>query len=487
MNHQSITALSHALSTKSCSSLELTTDFLKQIRQYHHLNAFISIDENMAIQQAKQADNLILKGLATSLTGIPMAHKDIFCTTSLKTTCASKMLAHFQSPYAATLVHDLDEQGVIMLGKTNMDEFAMGSTNESSYFGPVKNPWDLTCVPGGSSGGSAAAVAASLCAFATGSDTGGSVRQPAAFCGISGLKPTYGLISRYGMVAFASSLDTAGLFAHSAEDLAIILQQVARHDEKDSTSIHTSIPQYLNACKAPLNHLKIGLPRCFFHDDIEPAIQTAVLEAVRQFEKMGASIIEIDLTSFENWVPCYYVLACAEASSNLSRYDGIRFGYRTPEFDSLRSLITNSREEGFGPEVKRRILTGTHVLSAGYYDDYYVKAQKVRRLIRDEFKNALSTVDLILGPTTPTCAFPIGEKPSNPTHHYLADIFTVGANLAGVPALSIPAGLNQAGLPIGIQLIGSHFDEARLLQAAYHFQQQTDWHLKRPSLNGDNL
>ncbi len=487
MNHQSLIELTNALKTKAISSVELTTDYLNRIHQYSELNAFISVDKDLALQNAQTADNRLQQGMGSALTGIPMAHKDIFCTQTLRTTCGSKMLANFQSPYAATLVQDLELQGVVLLGKTNMDEFAMGSTNESSFFGSVKNPWDLTRVPGGSSGGSAAAVAASLCAFATGSDTGGSIRQPAAFCGISGLKPTYGLISRYGMVAFASSLDTAGLFARSAEDIALVLQSVARHDEKDSTSVQTSIPNYLESVKAPVERLKIGLPRSFFHDDVDAEIQQAVLEAVRQLEHMGAEIVELDLNLLPHWVPCYYVLACAEASSNLSRYDGIRYGHRSAHSDSLRTLITQSRDEAFGLEVKRRILTGTHVLSAGYYDDYYVQAQKVRRLIRDEFRQTLTQVDVILGPTTPTCAFPLGQKPTNPTQVYLADIFTVGANLAGLPALSIPGGMSASGLPIGIQLLGAHFDEARLLQLAHHYQQQTQWHLMQPSLKGDSL
>lgn len=487
MNDQSITALSQALTAKTISAVELTHDYLKRIRQHSELNAFISVDEDLALHSAKAADQRIQQGLGGALTGIPMAHKDIFCTQVLRTTCGSKMLEHFQSPYDATLVQDLEKQSVVLLGKTNMDEFAMGSTNESSYFGPVKNPWDLTRVPGGSSGGSAAAVSASLCAFATASDTGGSIRQPAAFCGISGLKPTYGLVSRYGMVAFASSLDTAGLLARSAEDLALILQYVARHDEKDSTSISSSTPDYLKSIHAPIDRLKVGLPRRFFHDDVEPDIQQAVLDAVHQFEQMGATIVELDLPLLSQWVPCYYVLACAEASSNLSRYDGIRFGHRSAHHDSLRELITQSRNEGFGLEVKRRILTGTHVLSAGYYDDYYMQAQKVRRLIRDECRQVLTQVDVILGPTTPTCAFSLGQKPTNPTQTYLADIFTVGANLAGLPALSIPAGINASGLPIGIQLIGAHFDEARLLQLAHHYQQQTPWHAMRPDLKGDEL
>lgn len=487
MNLQSLNKLSHALHNKTISSVELTTEYLKRIQRYQALNAFISIDEENALYEAKIADQLLQQNRGTPLTGIPMAHKDIFCTKTMHTTCGSKMLANFKSPYQATLVKHLESQGVVLLGKTNMDEFAMGSTNESSFFGAVKNPWDQTCVPGGSSGGSAAAVAASLSVFATASDTGGSIRQPSAFCGISGLKPTYGLVSRFGMIAFASSLDQAGIMATSAEDIALVLQAIAKFDENDSTSVKAEIPNYKKACVTPLKSLKIGLPRCFLHSDVEPEIQKAVLDAVKLYELSGAEIIDIDLSMQPHWIPCYYMIACAEASSNLSRYDGVRYGHRSTKANTLRDLITHSREEGFGQEVKRRILTGTHLLSAGYYDAYYVQAQKVRRLIRDELKQALSEVDVILGPTTPTCAFKLNEKTLKPTQHYLADTFTVGANLAGLPAMSIPGGFNKAGLPIGIQLIGAHFDEARLLQIAHHYQSQTNWHLMKPNLNGESL
>jgi aspartyl-tRNA(Asn)/glutamyl-tRNA(Gln) amidotransferase subunit A len=486
MTLQTLTELSQSLQRKTISAVELTTEFLNRIQQHQNLNTFISIDEESAIEAARRADKCLNTGNAPALTGIPMAHKDIFCTKTMRTTCGSKMLANFISPYAATIVDDLEQQGVVLLGKTNMDEFAMGSTNESSYFGPVKNPWNLTLVPGGSSGGSAAAVAANLCALATGSDTGGSIRQPAAFCGISGLKPTYGLISRYGMVAYASSLDTAGMMAHSAEDLALVLQSIARFDNKDSTSAVTSIPHYLEKTYAPLGKLRLGLPRCFMQGDIDPDIQQAVTEAIHQLEQMGAQIIEVDLQYHAYWIPCYYMIACAEASSNLARFDGIRFGHRSAASSSLETLITQSREEGFGIEVKRRILTGTHVLSAGFYDDYYLHAQKVRRLIRDELLEVLSSVDCLLGPTTPTCAFRIGETKQTASQRYLADIFTVGANLAGLPALSIPGGFSQAGLPIGIQLIGAHFNEARLLQIAHHYQQITQWHLMTPNFKGEN-
>jgi aspartyl-tRNA(Asn)/glutamyl-tRNA(Gln) amidotransferase subunit A len=409
-----------------------------------------------------------------------MALKDLFCTQRMNTTCGSKMLAQFQAPYEATLATNLYHQGALLLGKTNMDEFAMGSSNEYSYFGSVKNPWDKERVPGGSSGGSAAAVAAGLIPFSIGSDTGGSIRQPAAFCGISGIKPTYGLISRYGMVAYASSLDQAGPLARRAEDLALVLQAMAGFDPKDSTSVETPIPDYYSELNKPLAPLKIGLPSCFFQPQVQGEIQEAIHSAVKVFESMGAQIIPLELKQHALWVPCYYVLACAEASSNLSRYDGLRFGHRSTKASTLTKLIRATRSEGFGMEVKRRILTGTHVLSAGFYDAYYLQAQKIRRLIQEELLDALKSVDIILGPTTPTCAFKIGERISDPIQNYLADVFTVAANLAGLPALSLPAGFSQ-GLPIGLQLMGKHFSEALLLQAAYHYQQQTHWHLASPN------
>ena len=474
MHTQSLRALTQSLQTKQLSSVELTQYYLKRIHEAKALNAFISIDEEQALLAAAAADVLLKNGTGKPLTGIPIAHKDIFCTKTMPTTCGSKMLANFYAPYAATIVRRLEEQGTILLGKTNMDEFAMGSSNENSHFGPVKNPWNPKCVPGGSSGGSAAAVAAGLVPFATGSDTGGSVRQPAAFCGISGLKPTYGLISRFGMVAYASSLDQAGALAHSADDLALILQAMAGFDENDSTSARQPIPDYSAALNKPLKSMRIGLPSCFFHSEVATTIQQAIHAAVAIFKEAGATIIELDLTLQSLWVPCYYVIASAEASSNLSRYDGIRFGHRTNQADTLQELIMRSRSEGFGAEVKRRILTGTHVLSAGYFDAYYVQAQKIRRMIQQELVSALSTVDIILGPTTPSCAFELGEKITDPTQRYFA------ANLAGLPALSIPAGFNDNGLPIGMQFIGAHFNEATLLQMAHFYQQNTTWHNARP-------
>lgn len=479
MHRLSLMDMSYALKARTFSSLELTEHYLTRIGDSSAINAFISINAEGALARAAVADALLRKGQAHPLTGIPMAHKDIFCTTTMPTTCGSKMLSNFNSPYAATVVERLDQQGAVLLGKTNMDEFGMGSSNENSYFGPVKNPWNLLHVSGGSSGGSAAAVAADLVPFATGSDTGGSIRQPSAFCGVSGLKPTYGLISRFGLVAYASSLDQAGPIAHSAEDLALILQTMAGFDVRDSTSVNQPIPDYHAALAKPLMAKRIGLPTCFFHPDVHPDIQESILSAVKLFEQAGSTIIEIDLPLQDLWVPCYYVIACAEASSNLSRYDGIRYGHRAPDAHTYQSLITRSRSEGFGLEVKRRILAGTHLLSSGNFDNYYLQAQKVRQMIQAELQTALSEVELILGPTTPTGAFKLGEQTTSPTQRYLADIFTVSANLAGLPALSIPVGFS-AGIPIGMQLIGNHFSEKNLLNAAHHYQKWTDWHLQRP-------
>lgn len=483
MHKQSIRSLIQSLQAKQFSSVELVQHYLARIQQATSLNAFISIDEDHAITMAKHADALLKKGNAPVLAGIPMAHKDIFCTKVMPTTCASKMLANFTAPYDATIVTRFREHGSIMLGKTNLDEFAMGSTNESSYYGPVKNPWNQDHTPGGSSGGSAAAVAARLVPFATATDTGGSIRQPAAFSGVSGLKPTYGLLSRFGQIAYASSLDQAGILANSADDIALTLQAIAGYDERDSTSINQPVPQFTSEFDKPIKPLRIGLPSCFLNAGVDDDVQQAILEAVKIFEQAGAIIVDIDLPLLPYWVPCYYVIACAEASSNLARYDGIRFGYRTPNAHTLRELITRSRSEGFGMQVKRRILTGTHVLSSERFDDYYLHAQKVRRLITNELKDALSQVDIILGPTTPSCAFTLGESQCDSPRYKLTDIFTVAVNLAGLPALSIPAGFS-GGLPIGMQCIGNHFSESRLLQIAHFYQQCTDWHTKIPK--GDN-
>ncbi|HHT0593096.1 TPA: Asp-tRNA(Asn)/Glu-tRNA(Gln) amidotransferase subunit GatA [Legionella anisa] len=480
MEHLSLQQLSQDLHHRKLSSVELTQHYLKQIQKHKDLNAFISLDEDHALLEAQKADHQFKNGDEKILTGIPMALKDLFCTKRMPTTCASKMLEQFQSPYEATLASKLLEQGSILIGKTNMDEFAMGSSNENSYFGAVKNPWNKERVPGGSSGGSAAAVAAGLVPFAIGSDTGGSIRQPAALCGISGIKPTYGLVSRYGMIAYASSLDQAGPLARSAEDLALVLQAMAGFDPKDSTSVNATIPDYYAELKKPLSKLKIGLPSCFFQPQVEQEIQNAIREAVKTFENMGAEIIQLNLELQPLWVPCYYVVACAEASSNLSRYDGLRFGYRSDNASTLTELIRNTRSEGFGMEVKRRIITGTHVLSSGYFDAYYLQAQKIRRLIQEELVTTLKSVDVILGPTSPTCAFKLGEKIADPIQNYLADVFTVAANLAGLPAISIPAGFAK-GLPIGMQLMGKHFGESHLLQIAHHYQQQTNWHLASPN------
>ncbi|MBI2785893.1 MAG: Asp-tRNA(Asn)/Glu-tRNA(Gln) amidotransferase subunit GatA [Legionella longbeachae] len=481
MENMSLKQLSQALHQGKLSSVELTQFYLTKIKKHKDLNAFISLDEAHALLEAQKADQQLKKGHGKILTGIPMALKDLFCTTRMNTTCASKMLANFQAPYEATLVSKLQEQGAILLGKTNMDEFAMGSSNENSYFGAVKNPWDKDRVPGGSSGGSAAAVAAGLIPFAIGSDTGGSIRQPAALTGVCGIKPTYGLISRYGMIAYASSLDQAGPLARNAEDLAIILQAMAGNDPKDSTSVDAIIPDYYAELNKPLSKLKIGLPSCFFQPEVEQEIQNAIHTAVKVFEDMGAEIIDLNLELQSLWVPCYYVVACAEASSNLSRYDGLRFGHRSKKASNITELIRSTRSEGFGVEVKRRILTGTHVLSSGYFDAYYLQAQKIRHLIQKELISTLKSVDVILGPTTPTRAFKLGENIADPIQNYLADIFTVAANLAGLPAISIPAGFAQ-GLPIGMQLMGKHFSESHLLQIAHHFQQQTNWHLASPTL-----
>lgn len=477
MSYQSLNAIRQALQKKEISSCELTKQYLGRIQAHSDLNAFIHVDEKHAYAMAAVADLRIQQGQSGLLTGIPMAHKDIFCTHTMPTTCGSNMLAQFTPPYSATIVKRFEEDGAVLVGKTNMDEFAMGSSTEHSFFGPTKNPWNPDYVPGGSSGGSAAAVGANLIPFATGSDTGGSIRQPAAFCGISGLKPTYGLVSRFGMVAYASSLDQAGPMARSAEDLALILQVMAGFDEQDSTSVSCQIPSYIESLQSALEPVRIGIPTCFFQASVDKEIQEAIQKSVALFEQAGAQIIELDLTLQPYWVPCYYVIACAEASSNLSRYDGIRFGYRASHPNSLLDLITRSRSEGFGVEVKRRILTGTYVLSSGYFDAYYLQAQKVRHMIQQELLQAFTQVDIILGPTTPTCAFKIGQASHDPTQLYLADVFTVAANLAGLPAVSIPAGMSQ-GLPIGMQLMGAHFSETTLLKWAHYYQQCTDWHMR---------
>jgi aspartyl-tRNA(Asn)/glutamyl-tRNA(Gln) amidotransferase subunit A len=480
MTARTLAQLAAGLTARKYSAVELTQEALARVqRAQPRLNALISITAESAQAAAAVADERLAAGKAGPLTGIPMIHKDIFCTAGVLTTCASRMLSNFVSPYDATVVTRLKQAGTVMLGKANMDEFAMGSSNETSFYGPVKNPWDATRVPGGSSGGSAAAVAARLAPFATATDTGGSIRQPAALCGVTGLKPTYGRVSRYGMIAFASSLDQAGVITVSAEDAALTLQAMAGFDPRDSTSVDAPVPDYRAALDAPLAGMKIGILKEFFGEGLTDEVERPVREALATLVKLGAVVKEVSLPSLPLSVPTYYVVAPAECSSNLARFDGVRYGHRCAEPRDLRDLYTRSRAEGFGAEVKRRIMTGTYVLSAGYYDAYYLKAQKVRALITDEFRRAFQDVDLLLAPTAPTVAFGIGDKTSDPITMYLNDIYTIGANLAGLPALSMPCGF-ASGLPVGVQLIGPHFGEARLLNAAHRYQQATDWHLKTP-------
>jgi aspartyl-tRNA(Asn)/glutamyl-tRNA(Gln) amidotransferase subunit A len=475
----SIGELARRLAANEISSVELTRHFLARIERLNpSLNAVITLTADRALEAARAADSRLAAGERGRLLGIPLIHKDIFCTDGVRTSCGSRMLDNFISPYDATIVTKLKAAGTVMLGKSNMDEFAMGSSNETSYYGPVRNPWDITKVPGGSSGGSSAASAARLAPFTTGTDTGGSIRQPAALTGVTGVKPTYGRVSRYGMIAFASSLDQAGVLARSAEDAAAVLEVMAGFDPRDSTSVDAPVPDYPALLEAPLKGLKIGLLREFF-EGLESRNAALIQDALKVYTAMGAETIEVSLPNLPLSVPTYYVVAPAECSSNLSRFDGVRFGYRCDQPKDLMDLYERSRGEGFGAEVKRRIMTGTYVLSAGYFDAYYLKAQKVRRLITDEFRAAFGQVDLLVGPTTPTPAFAIGAKVDDPVTMYLNDIYTIGANLAGLPGLSAPCGFVD-GLPVGMQLIGPHFSEARLLSAAHHYQQATDWHLKTP-------
>ena len=475
----SIGELADCLAAKKISSVELTRHFLGRIERLNpSLNALITLTASQALESAAAADRRLGAGERGRLLGIPLIHKDIFCTDGVRTSCGSRMLDNFIAPYDATVVARLKAAGAVMLGKANMDEFAMGSSNETSYYGPVKNPWDTSKVPGGSSGGSAAALAARLAPFSTGTDTGGSIRQPAALTGITGVKPTYGRVSRYGMVAFASSLDQAGVFARTAADAAAVLQVMAGFDPRDSTSVEAPVPDYPTLLDEPLKGLRIGLLREFF-DGLEARNAALIEEALQVYTSLGADTLEVSLPHLPLSVPTYYVVAPAECSSNLSRFDGVRFGYRCPEPKDLADLYQRSRGEGFGAEVKRRIMTGTYVLSAGYYDAYYLKAQKVRRLITDDFRAAFQKVDLLIGPTTPTPAFAIGAKIDDPVTMYLNDIYTIGANLAGLPGLSVPCGFVD-GLPMGLQLIGPHFSEARLLGAAHQFQRVTDWHTHTP-------
>ena len=472
--------LAQALANGEISSVELTQSYLDRIKKYNEeLNSYITVCEESALVQAKEADKKRVHSDSSPLLGIPLAHKDIFCTNGVTTTCGSRMLHNFIAPYDATVVGKLNDAGVVMLGKTNMDEFAMGSSNETSFFGPVRNPWDTNRVPGGSSGGSAAAVAADLCTMATGTDTGGSIRQPAAFCGITGFKPSYGRVSRWGMIAFASSLDQAGPLTKSAEDAALMTNVMAGLDKKDSTSIDKPVEDYTATLNDSLEGLKIGIPKQHFAEGLTADVEKGIQEALCEYEKLGASITEVDLPNNHLSVSAYYVVAPAEASANLSRYDGVRYGYRCANPADLEDMYNRTRSEGFGEEVKRRILVGTYALSAGYYDAYYRKAQKIRRLIKNDFVETFKEVDVIIGPTSPHTAFELGTK-TDPVTMYLEDIYTIAVNLAGLPAISIPAGIAN-GLPLGMQIVGRDFGEAQILNVAHQFQQQTDWHRQKPN------
>ncbi|MDX1799421.1 MAG: Asp-tRNA(Asn)/Glu-tRNA(Gln) amidotransferase subunit GatA [Marinobacter sp.] len=481
MHNKTVAELSRDLESGQVSSVELTRHFLDRIQQQDsQYNSFITVTEEQAMAEAEAADRRRQRGDATPWTGIPFAQKDIFCTQGVRTTCGSKMLEPFVPPYNATVTQRFQDAGAVSLGKTNMDEFAMGSSTESSYFGATTNPWGDRRVPGGSSGGSAAAVAARLTPAATATDTGGSIRQPAALCGITGLKPTYGRVSRYGMIAFASSLDQGGTMARTAEDNALMLNIMAGFDPLDSTSVDQPVPDYTADLSKPLNGLRIGLPKEYFTDQLSPAMADTIRAAVREYEALGATVRDISLPHANLAIAAYYIIAPAECSANLSRFDGVRYGYRCEDPKDLLDLYTRTRAEGFGSEVKRRIMVGTYALSAGYYDAYYAKAQKVRRLIRQDFIDAFAEVDVIMSPTTPSPAFVQGEKTSDPVTMYLEDIFTISTNLAGLPAMSVPAGQID-GLPVGLQIIGRYFDEARLLNVAHQFQQATDWHLSNPN------
>ncbi len=480
MINASLKELATALGAKQISSVELTQLFLDRINRLNpEINAYITLDADRSLAQAAAADALIAQGKAGPLTGIPFAQKDIFCAQGWRTTCGSKMLENFVAPYDAHIISQFDNAGAVNLGKTNMDEFAMGSSNETSYFGKVQNPWDRARVPGGSSGGSAAAVAARLAPAATGTDTGGSIRQPASLCGLSGLKPTYGVCSRYGMIAFASSLDQAGPMAKSAEDLALMMNVMAGFDTRDSTSLQRDTEDYTRDLNQPLKGLRIGLPREYFADGLDAGVAKVVLDAIEQYRKLGAETVEVSLPNTQLSIPVYYVLAPAEASSNLSRYDGVRYGHRAAEYTDLMDMYCKTRAEGFGAEVKRRIMVGTYVLSAGYYDAYYLKAQQLRRLIAQDFEQAFKQCDVIMGPAAPGTAFKTGEKTNDPVAMYLEDLYTIAVNLAGLPGMSVPAGFSN-GLPVGLQIIGNYFSEARMLNIGHQYQQVTDWHKQMP-------
>jgi aspartyl-tRNA(Asn)/glutamyl-tRNA(Gln) amidotransferase subunit A len=481
MHDKTLAELTRALQSGELSSVELTRHFLERIERLDpRLNSFVTVTAERALASAEAADTRRRTGNAVALTGVPIAHKDIFCTEGVKTSCGSRMLDNFIPPYESTVTARLAAAGAVVLGKTNMDEFAMGSSNETSYYGPVRNPWDTECVPGGSSGGSAAAVAARLTPAATGTDTGGSIRQPAALCGVTGLKPTYGRVSRWGMIAFASSLDQGGPIARTAEDCALMLGAMAGFDPRDSTSIDRPVDDYTVGLDAPIAGLKVGLPKEYFGEGLASDVAGQIEAAVAQLKSLGAEIVELSLPNTHLAVPAYYVVAPAECSSNLARFDGVRYGYRCEDPKDLLDMYTRTRGEGFGAEVKRRIMVGTYALSAGYYDAYYLKAQKIRRLISGDFAQAFERVDVILGPTAPTTAFRLGEKADDPVTMYLSDIYTIAVNLAGLPAMSIPAG--QSGtLPVGLQLIGNYFEEGRLLNVAHQFQQATEWHRRAPA------
>jgi aspartyl-tRNA(Asn)/glutamyl-tRNA(Gln) amidotransferase subunit A len=481
MFEKTVAQLVQALRARHVSSVELTQAFLDRINKYKTLNAFITVDAGRSLAQARAADAALAAGEGAALAGVPIAQKDIFCADGWRTTCGSKILSNFTAPYDATVIAKFNAAGAVTLGKTNMDEFAMGSSNETSFYGPVQNPWDPASVPGGSSGGSAAAVAARLAPAATGTDTGGSIRQPAALTNLTGLKPSYGRVSRYGMIAFASSLDQGGPMARTAEDCALLLNVMAGFDPHDSTSVEAAVPDYTQTLGNDIKGLRIGLPKEYFGDGLNPDVAKLIDAALAVYKKLGATVVDIALPNSKLAIPCYYVLAPAEASSNLSRFDGVRYGYRAADYKDLLDMYCKTRADGFGAEVKRRIMIGTYALSAGYYDAYYLKAQKLRRLIANDFEKAFETCDVIMGPTSPETAFKLGAKSDDPVAMYLSDIYTISVNLAGLPGMSIPAGFDRNGLPAGLQLIGRYFDEARLLNVAHRYQQVTDWHQRVPT------
>jgi aspartyl-tRNA(Asn)/glutamyl-tRNA(Gln) amidotransferase subunit A len=482
VNPTTVAELSRQLQSRQVSSVELTRDYLDRIQRHDpRLNSFITVDAEKTLAQARAADERIARGDAAPLTGIPVAHKDLFCAKGWRTTCASKMLENFVAPYDAHVIERFNDAGAVILGKTNMDEFAMGSSNENSYFGPVSNPWDLGAVPGGSSGGSAAAVAAGLAPVATGTDTGGSIRQPASFCGVSGLRPTYGRVSRYGMVAFASSLDQGGALGRTAEDLAMVLEVMASFDARDSTCIDRPRDDYVGKLAGGVKGLRIGMPREYFSHNLARDVADPIHAAIEEYQRQGAILVDVSLPNQHLAVPVYYVLAPAEASSNLSRYDGVRYGYRAPEYTDLADMYMKTRAQGFGAEVKRRIMIGTYVLSHGYYDAYYLQAQKIRRLIARDFVAAFQQCDVIMGPAAPCVAYNLGAKSTDCVQMYLDDLYTIPINLAGLPGMSIPCGFGNKGRPVGLQIVGNYWDEARMLAAAHAFQQATDWHMKAPA------